>query len=95
MNIKRGQQNMKKMFDVFLQYVKKTWKQLVVLLSLLVTSIVSICIANGIQTNFGKIKVESGVIETKLIDSNEKVNIGFKIYIPKEASATNKLPAAL
>ena len=86
---------MKKMFDVFLQYVKKTWKQLVVLLSLLVTSIVSICIANGIQTNFGKIKVESGVIETKLIDSNETVNIGFKIYIPKEASSTNKLPAAL
>ena len=95
MNIKKGQQNMKKMFDVFLQYVKKTWKQLVVLLSLLVTSIVSICIANGIQTNFGKIKVESGVIETKLIDSNETVNIGFKIYIPKEASSTNKLPAAL
>lgn len=86
---------MKKVFDVLLQYIKKAWKQLVVLLSLLVASITCICIANGIQTDFGKIKVESGVIETRLLDSDEKVNIGFKIYIPKEASGTNKLPAAL
>ena len=63
--------------------------------SLLIVSIISISVSSGIQTDFGKIKVESGVIETKVLDSGEKVNIGFKMYIPKEASETNKLPAVL
>ncbi len=86
---------MKKVLNVFLQYVKNSYKQLIILFSLLILSIICICLANGIQTDFGEITIESGYIETKLIDSDEKVNIGFKIYIPKNASSTNKLPAAL
>ena len=86
---------MKKFFEILSQYVKRSWKQLVVLLSLLVVSIVCISVANGIQSDFGNIKVESGYIETEILDSGEKVNIGFKIYVPKQASAENKLPAVL
>ena len=86
---------MKKVLEALLLYVKRAWKQLVVLFSLLIVSIISISVANGVQTDFGKVKVESGVIETKVLDSGEKVNIGFKMYIPKEASKTNKLPAVL
>ena len=86
---------MKKVLEALLLYVKRAWKQLVVLFSLLIVSIISISVANGVQTDFGKVKVESGVIETKVLDSGEKVNIGFKMYIPKEASETNKLPAVL
>lgn len=86
---------MKKVLDILLSYLKKSWKQLCVLFSLLIVSITCISIANGIQTGWGKIKVESGVIETEILDTHEKVNIGFKIYIPKEASKTNKVPASL
>ena len=80
---------MKKVLEALLLYVKRAWKQLVVLFSLLIVSIISISVANGVQTDFGKVKVESGVIETEILDSGEKVNIGFKMYIPKEASETN------
>lgn len=86
---------MKKVLNGFLHYVKNSYKQLIILFSLLIVSIICICLANGIQTDFGEITIESGYIETKLIDSDEKVSIGFKIYIPKNASSTNKLPAAL
>lgn len=86
---------MKKFYEVLSTYVNRAWKQLIVLLSLLIVSVICICVANGIQRGFGKITVESGYIETKLLDSDEVVNIGFKIYIPKEASETKKLPAVL
>ena len=83
---------MKKVLDALLLYVKRAWKQLVVLFSLLIVSIISISVSSGIQTDFGKIKVESGVIETEILDSGEKVNIGFKMYIPRRlAKPTNFL----
>ncbi|MCI5745346.1 MAG: alpha/beta hydrolase [Erysipelotrichaceae bacterium] len=86
---------MKKIINALACYIKKAWKQLFVLLSLLIVSTSCIAIANGIQTGFGSIKVESGYIETNILNSEETVNIGFKIYIPKEASKTNKVPAVL
>lgn len=86
---------MKKVFESLSSYIKKSWKQLVTLLSLLVVSIVCMSIANVIQTDFGNIHVESGVISTKTIDTNLDVHLGFKLYVPKDASKTNKRPAAL
>ena len=86
---------MKKIFQDFGSYLKKIWKQLTVLLSLLLVSLICMLFANFVQNDFGKIKIESGFIETKLIDVDETVSLGFKLYIPANASKTNKAPAAL
>ena len=67
---------MKKIINALACYIKKAWKQLFVLLSLLIVSTSCIAIANGIQTGFGSIKVESGYIETNILNSEETVNIG-------------------
>lgn len=86
---------MGKIFSGVNNYLKKAWKQLVVLLSLLIVSIMCMVIANAIQKDFGNVKIETGVMSTKLLDSEEVVHLGYKIYIPKGASKENKAPAVL
>lgn len=86
---------MKKFLEILSNYVKAAYKQLIVLGSLLIVSFTCMGIASGVQSGFGSIKVESGVIETNLIDSETKVNLGYKIYIPKGVDENKKAPAVL
>jgi len=80
----------------FLAYLKEAKKALIVLGSLLLVTFASMGVADGIQKDFGRIKVTTGSIETTVFDDpSTKVNIGYKLYVPKDASSTNKAPAAL
>lgn len=84
-----------KFFSVLKDYFKRAWKQLVAVGALLVSVIISMSIANGVQHDFGNVEIEEGHIETTLVDSASKVNIGYKLYKPKNVSSSNKAPAVL
>ena len=54
-------------------------------------------LASLIQTNFGKVEIQSGSFspEQSLAANNVPVRITYKLYIPKGASAENPVPAVL
>lgn len=86
---------MKKFCNLLLSYLKNAYKQLIVLLSLLVLSFACMGIADGTQKDFGSVSIESGTIALKLIDEDTPVNVGYKLYVPKTATEENKAPAVL
>ncbi len=70
---------------------KKTKKASVALAVCLIIATVSMVFANLIQTNFGKVEVVTSSFEVE----EKGYNVTYKMYIPKEASAENPLPAVL
>lgn len=74
--------------------MKKTNKRAVIALAICVAiSIISMVFANLIQTDFGNVKVVTADFEAS--QGGENYAITYKIYIPKEASGSNPLPAVL
>lgn len=73
---------------------KKNKRATIALVICLVIALVSMIFANLIQTDFGKIDVATASF---VVDegTNDAYTITYKIYIPKEASETNPLPAVL
>ena len=59
-----------------------------------VVAVVCMIFANLLQTDFGRIEVMTASFEVTK-DGSEPYTVTYKIYIPKEASETNKLPALL
>lgn len=87
---------MQRFKEIMLNYLKDAYKQLIVLASLIVVAFSCMAIANGVQSGFGSIRIETGVINTTLIDDeSKKVNIGYKLYIPKGVDQDHKAPAVL
>ena len=67
----------------------KNKKSLLTLLILLVVCFASLFVADRIQTSNGDVEVTTGIIETIMGDMT------YKMYKPKDASSTNKVPAVL
>lgn len=72
---------------------KRNKKSVIVLVLCLVIAFVSMGLANLLQTNFGKVDVVTASFAVE--DNGESYSITYKMYIPKEASAENPLPAVL
>ncbi len=70
-------------------------KPLIVLACLLLVVIACMTVANGIQTDWGNVRIETGVIETTLLDTDEVVHLGYKLYVPADAKEGDNLPAVL
>lgn len=73
---------------------KKSRKCIVALVLCLVIAFVSMGLANGLQTSFGKVKVVTASFLVQE-EGQEEYHITYKMYIPKEASEENPLPAVL
>lgn len=70
-------------------------KPLCVFLALLLLIFCCMAAANSIQHDGGRVTIETGFIETTLIDTDDPVNIGYKLYYPAGAKAGDNLPAVL
>ena len=78
----------------FINFLKESKKALIVLGCLLVTTFTLVGLAHGVEQDWGKIDVTSGQIDATTVDGT-KYSMGYKLYVPKGASETNKLPAVL
>ncbi len=70
---------------------KKTKKASLALTICLVIAMLSMILANMLQTNFGKVEV----VTSSFVVEEKDYSVTYKMYIPKEASAENPLPAVL
>ena len=76
-------------------FFKVSKKPLIVLACLLVLVLSCMAVANGIQHDFGNVRIETGFIETTLADTDDPVRIGYKLYVPANAKDGDNLPAVL
>ena len=67
----------------------KIRRNIIILVVLTFLCLGFMAIAHLIETDFGKVDIETGVITTDLGD------ISYKLYIPETASLDNKAPAVL
>ena len=84
----------KAFFDVVWQFVLRAKKPLIFLGSFLMASLLCLGLSHGIQKDWGKVKVTSGMISAKTVDG-EDYSMGYKLYVPKTASIDNPAPAVL
>ncbi|MCR5741351.1 MAG: lysophospholipase [Gammaproteobacteria bacterium] len=80
---------------MFKEFLAKSKNALIVLCSTVFIVIVCMVISNSIQRSGNKVKVETEVLSVVDEVTNEEISLVYKLYVPKEASSTNKLPAAL
>lgn len=73
---------------------KKNKTACVTLAICLVITLICMILANLIQTDFGRVNVVTASFEVER-ENDEPYTITYKIYIPKEASESNPLPAVL
>ena len=78
----------------FLEFLKRAKINLIVLLSLLVTTFLLIGLAHGVEQDWGNISVENGTILAKTVD-DEEYQMGYKLYIPKGVDEEHPAPAIL
>ena len=71
--------------------MKTVRKPLIVLMALLIAVLACMGIANGIQHDWGRVRIETGFIETTLVDTADPVSIGYKLYVPADAPMCRKL----
>ena len=64
-------------------------RPLAIFLALVLAAFGCMCIAHGIQTDHGNVKVSAGVIETDVGD------LTYKLYTPKSATAEHPAPGVL
>ena len=79
-------------------FVKKNLKHIILFLIFVIAVFITMAVADGIQRDFGKIKVSVGTLSTtyKTMDGEEKTGvIGYKLYVPKTATPTDKSGAVL
>ncbi len=81
---------MKKLLDFF----KGAKTALIVLACLLITTFACVGISDGVQKDWGNIKVTSGQIAATTVD-NKQYSMGYKLYIPKGVDENNPAPAVL
>ena len=67
----------------------KIRRNIIILVVLTVICLGLMALAHLIETDFGKVDIDTGVITTDLGD------ISYKLYIPETASSDNKAPAVL
>ena len=67
----------------------KTKRNIILLVSLTVLSLLLLFVSNLIQKDFGKVDIERGTI------SSDKGDIAYKLYKPKSVSQDNKAPGVL
>lgn len=72
----------------------KNWKLCMWLAICVIISVLCVIFANAIQMDFGNVEVITASFEVNQ-DGKEPYTITYKIYVPKEASESNKLPALL
>lgn len=87
------------------EFLNRAKKPLIVLVSLLVVVFASMAVADGIQKDWGRVEVTSGVLEVNNVKENcdlaynyqgeNDVVVAYKLYKPKIATKDNKVPAAL
>ncbi len=79
------------------KFLTDSKKALIVLCALIVAIFIFMILANGIQTAWGKIKVqtETLTVNDPVSETNEEISLAYKIYVPKNASKESKAPAAL
>ena len=70
--------------------MKKTVKNLIVLIALVAVVFICMVIADQIQKDFGNIIITEGTITV-----NDLGELKYKLYTPKGATAENKTPAVL
>jgi hypothetical protein len=79
--------------DLF-HFAQRAKKPLIVLGSFLVATLLCVGIGDGIQKDWGHVDVTSGMIQAQTADG-EDYSMGYKLYAPKIATATNPAPAIL
>ena len=78
----------------FLEFLKSVKIALIVLACSLVTVFTCVGIADGVQRDWGNVKVTSGQIKATTVD-NEEYSMGYKLYIPKGVDDDHPAPAVL
>ena len=78
----------------FLEFLKSAKIALIVLACSLVTTFTCMGIADGVQKDWGNVKVTSGQI-TATTKDNEEYSMGYKLYIPKGVDEEHPAPAVL
>ena len=73
--------------------IRRSKKALIALIICLVIAMGSMLVANMVQRDFGNIDVVTAAFSVE--DGTDTYDITYKIYIPKEADASNPLPALL
>ncbi len=81
--------------QIFKAFCNRAKKPLIWLGALLLATFVSMGVAHGVQTGFGKITVTSGLMEATTHEVGETVDykMGYKLYVPKTATSDNPAPA--
>ena len=80
---------------MFKEFLVKSKKALIVLGITILTIIITMIFADQIQKSWGKVEVRSEVLSITDEVTGDDIDLAYKIYVPKTASATNKAPAAL
>lgn len=79
--------------------MKRFWsvsgKSFCVLLALVILISACMTVANNIQHDNGGVEIETGSIETTLLDTDDVVHLGYKLYKPAGTTASDSLPAVL
>ena len=84
----------KSFFAEIWQFIRRAKRPLIVLGSFLMATLLCVGLGDGIQKDWGNIKVTSGMIEATTVD-NEDYSMGYKLYIPKSAFEGAPAPAVL
>ncbi len=84
----------KSFFTKILQFMLKAKKHAIILGSLLVSTFLCVGLGDGVQKDWGRVEVTSGMIAAQTVDGQD-YSMGYKLYTPKSATETNPAPAVL
>lgn len=75
-------------------FLIRAHKPLIVLGSFLVATFLCVGLGDGIQKDWGRVEVTSGMINSRTVDG-EDYSMGYKLYVPKTATQDQPAPAVL
>ncbi len=85
---------MKSFFAEIGRFTVRAKKPLIVIGSLLLSTLLCVGLGDGVQKDWGKIEVTSGMIAATTVD-NQDYSMGYKLYVPQSATEGHPAPAVL